>query len=188
MLLIRDNFDEAFTEGVLSSEFIDDELFTLEQEWRPHKDHLGGTNDNSCVPNGTYKLQAFRRPRSGILVPQFYNNELGVYRSEIELPPEGGRFLNLIHPGNTPKDITGCICAGIRKDRPGHVGDSRNAQALILQAFNDGDKELEIVSFYTKEIYREPDANLVNHIANCPSIKTGRVEDCTCGAIQQGTK
>lgn len=188
MKIIRNNFAEAYTEGVWTSDFIEDDIFTLEQEWRPDKTHLGGTNDNSCVPNGTYTLRGFRRPKNGILVPMLYNKDLGVYRSKIELPPEGGRFLILIHPGNRVEDVVGCICCGLWKQGPGHVGSSRDAQALIVQAFNEGDKELEIVSFDTKEIYQEPDANLVNHIVHCPSIKTGRVEDCTCGAIKQDTK
>jgi len=153
MKIIRNNFQQGFTEGVLYSKYLDDVIHTLEQEWRPDKTHTGGTNDNSCVPNGTYRLQAFKRPKNGMIVPTLYNNDLGVYRSLIELPPEGGRFLILMHPGNTVRDIVGCICCGTWKKHPGHVGSSRDAQALVLQAFNAGDKELIIESVDTKEIY-----------------------------------
>lgn len=154
MKLIRNNFEVDYTEGHLTSEFIEEPIFTLEQEWRPDETHLGGTNDNSCVPNGKYTLQAFKRPKNGLIVPMLYNNGLGVYRSKIELPPEGGRFLILMHPGNRVEDITGCMCLGLWKRGPGHVGSSRDAQALIMQAYNEGDQTLEIVSFDTKEIYQ----------------------------------
>lgn len=153
MELERRTFADDFTAGVLTSPHLEEPLFTLEQEWRADTRHLGGENNNSCVPNGTYGLRPFIRPRNGLIVPLLYNSDLGVYDSEDYLPPEGGRFLILMHPGNTIKDIVGCIASGIYKEHTWSVNDSRDAQALIMQAFNAGDKELIITSFDTKEIY-----------------------------------
>jgi len=154
MKIIRHNSDHDFTGGHLTSEFIEPELFTLERPWIPSTTHLGGMNDVSCIPNGTYKLVPFKRPKKdNIIVPQLLNKELGVYLFEDEMPPEGGRFLVLMHPGNKVVDIVGCICSGTWKQQPYEVNSSRDAQALIMQAFNEGDRELTIKSFDTKEIY-----------------------------------
>ena len=154
MKIVRKNFDELFIGGKLTSEFIEPTLFTLERPWRADTNHLGGQNEVSSVPNGTYKLVPFKRPRKdNIIVPQLLNKELGVYLFEDELPPEGGRFLILMHPGNKVEDIIGCIASGSWKREPYEVNSSRDAQALIMQAFYEGDRELTITSFHTKEIY-----------------------------------
>ncbi len=154
MRLIRNNSDQDFMGGRLISEFIEPLLVTLERPWVADTMHPGGMNDVSCVPNGTYKLVPFKRPRKdNIIVPQLLNKELGVYLFEDEMPPEGGRFLILMHPGNTVKDIVGCIASGTYKLEPDQVNSSRDAQALIMQAFYEGDRELTIETFRTKEIY-----------------------------------
>ena len=154
MKLIRNNFDEDFIGGRLTSEFIEPTLVTLERPWIATSVHNGGKNDISSIPNGTYKLVPFARPsKDNIIVPQLMNKELGVYLFEDEMPPEGGRFLILMHPGNIVDDIVGCICSGSWKREPHEVNSSRDAQAYILQAFHAGDTELIIESFYTKEIY-----------------------------------
>ena len=153
MKIVRNHFHDAYVNGLLTSDHFEDTLFSLEQEWRPAKDHLGGTNNNSCVPDGIYELIPFVRPKNGLIVPQLYNPDLGVYKFVDDLPPEGGRFLNLMHPGNTPEDIEGCIACGTWLREPGWVGNSRDAQAYIMQAFNAGDRELIIESFDTREIY-----------------------------------
>jgi len=87
------------------------------------------------------------------MVPQLVNEDLGVYKFEDDLPLEGGRFLILMHPGNTVQDIVGCIACGMYKHSEYSVSDSRDAQAYVIQAFNEGDRELIIESVDTKEIY-----------------------------------
>ena len=153
MKLTRNHFHTTYTGGQLASRFFDDLLFTIEQEWRADPDHLGGTNNNSCVPNGSYELIPFIRPKNGLMVPQLVNPDLGVYKGENDVPEEGGRFLILIHPGNTVQDIVGCIASGMWKAKDNSVNDSRDAQMHVIQAFNEGDRELIIESFDTKEIY-----------------------------------
>jgi len=153
MKLLRLNHDQGFTAGILSSTHFEDTLYTLEQEWRADPDHLGGENNNSCVPDGLYLLTPFIRPKNGLMVPQLSNPDLGVYGLEIDLPPEGGRFLILMHPGNTAEDIVGCIACGMYKAHPSSVNQSRDAQAYLIQAFNEGDRQLEILSFRTTETY-----------------------------------
>jgi len=152
MKIVRNNFAENYTGGMLTSEYIEQAIYTLEQEWRPDKNHSGGMNSNSCVPNGIYELISFRR-QSGIIVPQLVNPNLGVFRFETNLPPDGGRFLILMHPGNSVQDVVGCIASGTWKREPQFVNDSRDAQAHIMQAFNEGDTELVIESFDTKEMH-----------------------------------
>lgn len=155
MKITRRNFADSFTGGKLYSDHFDTPLYTLEQEWRPDKNHAGGENDNSCVPNGTYQLIAFKRPRNGLIVPQLVNEDIGVFEFEANLPPEGGRFLILMHPGNTVKDIVGCIASGMWKEHENSVNDSRDAQMHLIQAFREGDTELTIESFNTTETYYE---------------------------------
>jgi len=155
MKLIRTNFAGEYTSGALSSEYFDSPLHTLEQEWRPSRLHAGGANNDSCVPNGEYQLIPFKRPKNGIIVPMLINHDLGVYAFEDEVPATGGRFLILMHPGNTIKDIVGCIASGMYKVHNYSVNDSRDAQMHIMQAFNAGDTELIIESSNTGEIYAE---------------------------------
>ena len=154
MKIVRNNSDEDFMGGKLTSDLIEAQILTLERPWQASAYHLRGQNELSCIPNCTYALVPFKRPKKdNIIVPQLLNKELGVYLFEDQMPPEGGRFLILMHPGNEVRDILGCICSGLWKSEPHYVNNSRDAQAFIMQAFNEGDRELIIESFDTKEIY-----------------------------------
>lgn len=155
MKLTRNIHAEIGTLGNLKSDFLEDQILsTIERPWVAHTQRPGGANDVSCVPDGIYKLVPFKRPRNGMIVPQLFNPELGVYLFEDDLPPEGGRFLVLMHPGNFVKNVIGCIASGMSSSlEPFRTYESRDAQILLMQAFNAGDTELIIESFHTKEIY-----------------------------------
>lgn len=64
---------------------------TLEEEW---KDNVKGL---SCIPEGSYLCNRITRP-SGQVTYQV-----------MDVP---GRSAILIHPGNTEKDVEGCILVG----------------------------------------------------------------------------
>lgn len=146
MKIIRNNFNEEYTEGRLYSSSIELPIFTLERPWKIDSLRPGGQNEVSCVPNGEYTLSSFLRPKNQMLVPQLVNLNLGVYRQEANLPPSGGRFLILIHPGNYIEDIIGCIAPGLGRE-PGKVWRSQKAFAKVWAAFKDGDDMLTIKSY-----------------------------------------
>lgn len=72
----------------------------------------GGKPNESCVPYGKYDLEPFTRP-DNTEVYMLVNESLGVYRFQEDVPPEGGRFLILIHVGNYIDDIIGCLAPGL---------------------------------------------------------------------------
>ena len=119
----------------------DKTLHTVEQEWRPTMP--GGESNNSCVPAGRYRLIPHVRP-SGRKVVALVNHGLGVYRYS-EDRPTGlvGRFLILIHAGNTSADVVGCIAPGL--SRSGNfVGSSRKAMKVLMEYIGDDEAELVI--------------------------------------------
>ena len=151
MKLTRYNFDTEYTEGLLTSTHFDAPLYTIERPWIPYELFRGGKPRESCVPNGTYQLDAHRRP-SGATVPILSNPDLGVYMYAEHRRRELGRYLILIHSGNTVAHVVGCIAPGVRRLRPGFVANSRDAMRQVWDAFVDGDTTLEIVSKETEEI------------------------------------
>ena len=155
MILTRYHYGADCAMGKLDSKYFEETLYTLELGWNPDETRPGGRNDVSCVPDGTYQLITFKRPKNGMVVPQLLNAELGVFRFEDELPPHGGRFLNLIHPGNTVDDIAGCIAPGMWAPAPGEVRQSRDAFIHIMEAFHQGDQELIIQPARTIEIFNK---------------------------------
>ena len=87
-------------------------FYTVERPWLPTKDHLGGTNQLSCIPDGDYDVKPYSSPKF-TNVWCLINPGLDVYYNV----PAGkrGRSRILIHVGNTVKDVIGCIAVG--KDR-----------------------------------------------------------------------
>lgn len=106
----------------------------------------GGMPHTSCIPDGTYELLRHARP-SGDVCVALRNPALGVYYSTEHVPAAGGRYLILIHVANYVQELHGCIAPGlgatIRDDRH-MVTASRFAMRLIMQAFEAGDRTLEI--------------------------------------------
>lgn len=108
-----------------------DTFQTIERPWVPLLDGPGGTPFESCIPDGDYRLRAFTRP-SGKKAFILSNPEHGVYELDEDRVGGKGRYLILIHPGNTVDDVVGCIAPGLHgEDRV--VGSSRLAMYKIIQ-------------------------------------------------------
>lgn len=121
-------------------EFDGNKMHTVEQEWRPTAP--GGEPNNSCVPAGNYKLISHHRP-NGDRVLALINPGLGVYYNAEDRPSGVGRFLILIHAGNTHKDVVGCIAPGLgRSDNM--VTSSRDAMKKIMEYIGADEAELFI--------------------------------------------
>lgn len=102
-------FGKIFHDG----EFICD---TVERPW------LGNKNNISCIPEGAYSLEQFRRT-SGKDAYVLINKDLGVYRLAEDRPMNKGRYACLIHPANWMTDVNGCVAPGlgiaVAKDKGG---------------------------------------------------------------------
>ena len=140
LLLERQPSGDEETQGFLS--FRDTVLATIEQEWRPDPKRSGGESNNSCVPAGTYRLIPHTRP-SGAKVLALINETLGVYYLSDDMPAQGGRFLILLHAGNSSKDVVGCIAPGLGKSGV-TVTSSRLAMEKIMTYVGNDDAELTI--------------------------------------------
>ena len=121
-------------------------LCTIEQEWREDPDRPGGESNNSCVPAGKYRLIPHTRP-DGKEVVALINEDLGVYYLEGDRPPEGGRYLILLHIANWSHNVIGCIGPGIGKansDQGPMVTSSKAAMNKLMDYIDGDDAELEI--------------------------------------------
>lgn len=128
------------TRGVLT---IGQQSFqTVERPWVKNKDYAGGLPFESCVPDGTYRLRAYTRP-SGKKAFILSNPELGVYEQAEDRPDGKGRYLILIHPGNTTADVVGCIAPGLTGGAT-HVNNSRAAMGRILELLDGFEHQLHI--------------------------------------------
>lgn len=146
LLLERKKSDESDTEteGFLS--FPRQILATIEQEWRRDPARPGGVSFNSCVPVGTYQLRPHTRP-DGKNVVALVNEDLGVFYLEEDMPPEGGRYLILMHIANWSKDVVGCIGPGTGKadsDDGPMVTSSTAAMKKVMDYIDGDDAILEI--------------------------------------------
>ncbi len=145
LLLERQPSGAAETQGFLT--FPGVTLCTIEQEWRVDPRRLGGESDNSCVPDGIYKLIPHVRGKDGRHVVALVNEELGVYYLEDDTPPEGGRFLILMHIANWSRNVSGCIGPGLGKaDDNGEpmVTSSSAAMKKVMEYIDGEDAILEI--------------------------------------------
>lgn len=141
LLLERKPSGVAETQGFLS--FGNNIIHTIEQEWRRDPNRRGGESNNSCVPDGEYRLIPHTRP-NGDKVYALINETLRVFHVPADIPADGGRFLILIHIGNWSSDVTGCIAPGLGKSislKGPMVTNSRSA----LQMLRDFIKEDEAV-------------------------------------------
>jgi hypothetical protein len=109
------------------------ECLTLELPWRDNQRNV------SCIPAGRYTCRMFTRPNGN---------------REYEVSNVPGRSSILFHPGNTVRDIQGCILPGTRFGTLRHndgvtsraVLDSRNANNAFKAKLGGKDFELNIVS------------------------------------------
>lgn len=141
---IKSDENDVETEGFLS--FPGAVLATIEQEWRRDPSRSGGESNNSCVPVGTYQLRPHTRP-DGKNVVALINEDLGVFYLQEDLPPEGGRYLILMHIANWSKDVVGCIGPGLGKansDDGPMVTSSTAAMKKVMDYIDGDDAILEI--------------------------------------------
>ena len=119
-----------------------DTFQTIERPWVPLLDGPGGTPFESCIPDGDYRVRAFTRPsdKKALILS---NADRGVYEKDEDRVDDKGRYLILIHPGNTVKDVVGCIAPGLSgEDR--FVGSSRLAMDKILKLLEGFEHTLRI--------------------------------------------
>lgn len=93
-------------------------FYTVEQPWRMNE------RMRSCVPEGKYQIinhNSAKYPNSFALV----NHQLGVYYQPGPGVPENARKAILIHPGNVPADLAGCIAPGTS------IGYTRDTWAVL---------------------------------------------------------
>jgi len=115
---------------------------TIERPWVPNPDGPGGYPFKSCIPDSDYLLHSHVRP-SGQKVYILSNAEKGVYEQAADRDNSQGRYLILIHPGNTVADVVGCIAPGMTGGAQ-IVASSRNAMAKIVQLLGDEEHTLRI--------------------------------------------
>ena len=141
LTLLREASTDVETMGRLT--FNNTTLYTVEQEWRPTAP--GGEPFNSCVPAGRYELRKHVRP-NGQTVVALVNPGLGVYYEQMDRPSRVGRYLILMHPGNTHEDVVGCIAPGLGRSNQ-MVTNSRDAMKKIMEYIGDEPAELIIKDF-----------------------------------------
>lgn len=102
-------------------------LFTVERPWKGNEPYL------SCIPEGVYDLW----PHNG----RRYKNVWQVMNV-----PE--RTAILIHEGNYPTDVQGCISIGMRLfDTVVGVADSRKAMKKLREVLGAGEHQIEITHY-----------------------------------------
>jgi hypothetical protein len=126
-------------------------LATLEEPWRANPLGPGGTrrdgiNKESCVPDGTYRLEYHDSPKH----PDCWalvNPDLGVWHQSTPPGLPFGRTAILIHTGNTTLDTEGCLLVGLRHGRidgTPSVLESRAALAQLRARLGTSNHTLEI--------------------------------------------
>lgn len=108
LTLERHSYSPTETQGNL---IVDGQQFpTIECAWRRGFDP-GGKPFESCIPDGEYDLLPLTRP-NGDKVFALVNPDCGVWLNKDDRPDGVGRYLILIHSGNTVHDVVGCIAPG----------------------------------------------------------------------------
>lgn len=141
LTLERYAYLEDFTRGEF---FVEGHIYqTIERPWVKNPEAPGGMPFKSCVPDGEYRMRSFVRP-SGDKVMILSNPDLGVYEQEVDMPVPGkGRYLILIHVGNTVEDVVGCIAPGMTGDLK-NVWKSRKAMKEIMEHLEGYEHTLKI--------------------------------------------
>lgn len=143
--LRRFSYAETETEGVLTLVGADANFATVEQPWKKNPNGaIGGLPFHSCVPDGMYRLMPWVSPTKGA-VYLLYNPELGVHKLPEHHEKDYERDLCLVHVGNYPTSVEGCIAIGLERATTWHgVLKSRKALALLNEKL--GRKTTHILS------------------------------------------
>lgn len=115
---------------------------TIERPWVENPEGMGGLPFESCIPDGEYRLRAYTRP-SGKKAFILSNADHGVFEQEEDMGGATGRYLILMHVGNTIVDIVGCIAPGLTGGMHS-VGDSRKAMLKIHELLDGYEHRLRI--------------------------------------------
>lgn len=115
---------------------------TIERPWVKNPDGKGGLPFESCIPDGTYRIRAYTRP-SGKKAFILSNADNGVFEQQEDMEGATGRYLILIHSGNTVADVVGCIAPGLTGDDR-FVGNSRAAMLKLHELLEGYEHELRI--------------------------------------------
>ena len=113
------------------------EYWTIERPWFRYRDP-GGEPFKSCIPDGQYDLRKFTRP-NGQRVYALFNPDHGVWMHKDDRTNGTGRFLILIHAGNTVHDVVGCIAPGesrVIHNNQVFVTNSRATSNAIFSSLN----------------------------------------------------
>lgn len=106
----------------------------------------GGKPFESCVPAGVYETRPHTRP-DGAEVIALFNEDLGVYYEQVDVPDEGGRYLILMHVANWVHEIVGCYGPGLyHADNPNGrmVSSSGKAMRRVMNYIDGDDCTIEI--------------------------------------------
>lgn len=123
----------------------DFKCYSIERPWKRHI-YPGGMPFESCIPDGVYKLQPFVR-RSGEKAYVFVNPDLGVYRSENDMPDGRGRYECLYHAGNVVDHVVGCAAVGERfiiYENQEFVTNSVKTMKTVRSLLGNNEHEVEI--------------------------------------------
>lgn len=115
---------------------------TVERPWVKNPDGKGGLPFESCIPDGTYRVRAYTRP-SGKKAFILSNADNGVFEQQEDMEGATGRYLILIHSGNTVADVVGCIAPGLTGDDR-FVGNSRAAMLKLHELLEGCEHELRV--------------------------------------------
>jgi hypothetical protein len=120
---------------------------TVERPWVKHDVYRAGVPFESCVPAGVYGLEPFESEKYGKTYA-LENAELGVFSHKDQCEQEGDRYGILIHAGNWPSDLQGCIAPGLGRvkwEDSWMVSKSRDALTDLLDVLaHDEVNTLEI--------------------------------------------
>lgn len=106
----------------------------------------GGKPFASCVPAGVYDIRPHTRG-SGAEVIALINPDLGVHYLDSDRPPEGGRFLILMHVANWASDVVGCIGPGkyhADSSKGRMVASSKSSMKTVMDYIDGDDAQIEI--------------------------------------------
>jgi len=115
-------------------------FYTVELPWKGNKPR------QSCIPESRYPL----RMRESNVVSRSSGNEFTRGWEICDVPD---RSYIMLHPGNWPSDLLGCVAPGLTFGVIGGkigIGSSRSAFRKVMAAIPDGEHEIEIFQYHAE--------------------------------------